>query len=146
MDLKRVNYLLSEINAVYREASSALGISDSVMQILYTICNYGDSCLLGDILRMTGLPKQTVNSALRKLEGEGIVYLRSAEKKKKSVHLTEQGKSLASATVLRLMEMENAVFDSWTAEERQSYLRLNQKYLTQFREKTKELKNEHTAV
>ena len=106
MDLKRVNYLLSEINAVYREASSALGISDSVMQILYTICNYGDSCLLGDILRMTGLPKQTVNSALRKLEGEGVVYLRSAEKKKKSVHLTEQGKSLASTTVLRLMEME----------------------------------------
>lgn len=140
MDLKRVNYLLSEINAVYREASSALGISDSVMQILYTICNYGDSCLLGDILRMTGLPKQTVNSALRKLEGEGIVYLRSAEKKKKSVHLTEQGKSLASATVLRLMEMENAVFDSWTAEERQSYLRMNQKYLTQFKETIKELK------
>lgn len=140
MDLKRVNYLLSEINAVYREASSALGISDSVMQILYTICNYGDSCLLGDILRMTGLPKQTVNSALRKLEGEGIVYLRSAEKKKKSVHLTEQGKSLASATVLRLMEMENAVFDSWTAEERQSYLRLNQKYLNQFKETIKELK------
>lgn len=140
MDLKRVNYLLSEINAVYREASSALGISDSVMQILYTICNYGDSCLLGDILRMTGLPKQTVNSALRKLEGEGIVYLRLAEKKKKSVHLTEQGKSLASTTVLRLMEMENAVFDSWTAEERQSYLRLNQKYLTQFRETIKELK------
>lgn len=140
MDLKRVNYLLSEINAVYREASSALGISDSVMQILYTICNYGDSCLLGDILRMTGLPKQTVNSALRKLEGEGIVYLRSAEKKKKSVHLTEKGKSLASATVLRLMEMENAVFDSWTAEERQSYLRLNQKYLNQFKETIKELK------
>lgn len=140
MDLKRVNYLLSEINAVYREASSALGISDSVMQILYTICNYGDSCLLGDILRMTGLPKQTVNSALRKLEGEGVVYLRSAEKKKKSVHLTEKGKSLVSTTVLRLMEMENAVFDSWTAEERQSYLRLNQKYLTQFRETIKELK------
>jgi len=140
VDLKRVNYLLSEINAVYREASSALGISDSVMQILYTICNYGDSCLLGDILRMTGLPKQTVNSALRKLEGEGIVYLRSAEKKKKSVHLTEQGKSLASTTVLRLMEMENAVFDSWTAEERQSYLRLNQKYLNQFKETIKELK------
>ena len=140
MDLKRVNYLLSEINAVYREASSALGISDSVMQILYTICNYGDSCLLGDILRMTGLPKQTVNSALRKLEGEGIVYLRSAEKKKKSVHLTEKGKSLASATVLWLMEMENTVFDSWTAEERQSYLRLNQKYLTQFKETIKELK------
>ena len=140
MVLKRVNYLLSEINAVYREASSALGISDSVMQILYTICNYGDSCLLGDILRMTGLPKQTVNSALRKLEGEGIVYLRSAEKKKKSVHLTEQGKSLASTTVLRLMEMENAVFDSWTAEERQSYLRLNQKYLNQLKETIKELK------
>ena len=146
MDLKRVNYLLSEINEGYREAATVLGISDSVMQILYTICNYGDSCLLGDILRMTGLPKQTVNSALRKLEGEGVLYLRSAERKKKSVHLTEKGNALAAATVLRLMEIENVIFDSWTEEERLAYMQLNQKYLTQFREKAKELKNEHSAV
>ena len=35
----------------------------------------GDSFLLSDICRNTGLHKQTVNSAIRKLESESIIYL-----------------------------------------------------------------------
>lgn len=140
MDIKRYNYLLSEINAAYYEASAVMGISDSVMQILYTICNFGDSCLLGDIVRMTGMPKQTINSALRKLENEGILYLQTADRRKKRVYLTDAGKTLASRTALPLMELENAVFDAWSEEERNLYLELTQRYLTRFKEKVKELK------
>ena len=139
MDLNRFNYLQSEIGAAYTEMATALGISDSALQILYTICTFGDTCLLGEILRMTGLPKQTVNSSLRKLEGEGVLYLLSADKRKKSVHLTEKGKTLAASTALRVMEVENAVFDSWTETERETYLALTQKFLTQLKEKSKEL-------
>lgn len=140
MDIKRYNYLQSEINAAYYEASAVMGISDSVMQILYTICNFGDSCLLGDIVRMTGMPKQTINSALRKLENEGILYLQTADRRKKRVYLTDAGKTLASRTALPLMELENAVFDAWSEEERNLYLELTQRYLTRFKEKVKELK------
>ena len=71
--LKRLNHLQCEMGVVYHEMSHLCGLSDSTMQILYTICNFDEeSCLLHDICRLTGLPKQTINSALRKLENEDI--------------------------------------------------------------------------
>ena len=48
-EMKRFNYLISETNAVYHEAAQKLGLSDSTQQVLYTICNNGDSCLISDI-------------------------------------------------------------------------------------------------
>lgn len=67
--LKRLNHLQCEMGVVYHEMSHLCGLSDSTMQILYTICNFDEeSCLLQDICRLTGLPKQTINSALRQLE------------------------------------------------------------------------------
>lgn len=69
--LKRYNYLFGEIEAVYHEISLQMGLSDSVSRILYAICDEGDRCPLSLICRRTGLSKQTVNSALRRLEEEG---------------------------------------------------------------------------
>ena len=71
--LKRMNHLISEINAAYHDASLRLGISDSVCQILYTICNVGDRCLLSEICAQTGLSKQTINSALRLIAVENEI-------------------------------------------------------------------------
>lgn len=67
-EMKRFNYLTNEIDAAYHEAAVKLGLSDSAMLILYTICNNGDTCLLHEITRLSGVCKQTVNSSLRKLE------------------------------------------------------------------------------
>lgn len=78
--LKRFNYLLSETTTVYHDAAARLGLSYSVMQILYTVCSDGDGlrCPLSDVCRQTGISKQTVNSALRRLEAEGLAYLERA--------------------------------------------------------------------
>ena len=54
-ELKRFNYLTNEIDAAYHEAARKLHLSDSALIILYTICNYGDSCLLSDIHRLSGI-------------------------------------------------------------------------------------------
>ena len=59
--MQRVNYLQSEMNAAYHEAAVKLGMSDSTVQILYAICNSGDSCLLSDICKLLGTSKQTIN-------------------------------------------------------------------------------------
>ena len=37
-DMKRYNHLLKELDTVYHEMSLKLGLSDSAMIILYTIC------------------------------------------------------------------------------------------------------------
>ena len=69
-ELKRYNYLFSETGAAYHEMYMKLGLSDSAMMVLYAIWENGDCRLLKEICQSTGLSKQTVNSALRKLEAE----------------------------------------------------------------------------
>ena len=49
--INKINYLSSEIEALYHQVSLKLGISDSVSVVLYTIYDAGESCLLSDIYK-----------------------------------------------------------------------------------------------
>lgn len=127
--MKRYNYLFGEMDAVYHEMAVKMGLSDSAMRILYTICDNGEGCLLRDICRYCGLSKQTINSALRKLEAEGILYLEAAGNKNKKVCLTEAGKRLTARTAGRIYAIENEILASWTGEDVQKYLELTERFL-----------------
>ena len=128
--MKRYNYLLGELNAVYHEMSLKLGLSDSAMIILYTICDQGERCPLQDICRYSGLSKQTVNSALRKLEAERVLYLEAAGSRNKTVCLTEKG----------IMQAENEIYTSWPEQDVEKYLELTEHFLTALQEKAGQMK------
>ena len=49
--IHRINYLTSELDALYHTMSQKLGISDSVSRILYTIYDSGNSCPLCDVCK-----------------------------------------------------------------------------------------------
>lgn len=134
--LSRFNYLLGETEAAYHEASLKLGLSDSAMRILYALCDLGDQCPLQSICRRSGLSKQTVNSAIRKLEQEGILYLEQATARAKQVCLTERGKALAERTAKRILQIENELFSAWPAGDVEIYLRLTERFLMDFKEKS----------
>lgn len=138
-EMKRYNHLHGEIEATYHDSSLKFGISDSVSKILYTICSCGDSFLLNDICRNTGLSKQTVNSAIRNLERSGNVYLEAVDGKSKRICLTEKGKRLAANTAFRLIEIENDIFDSWSEDDVQKYLELTERFLISLKEKVGQL-------
>ena len=138
-EMRRFNHLLNEIDSAYHEMSLKLGMSDSAMIILYTICECGVSCPLLEICRKSGIRKQTINSAIRKLEAEGIVYLEMADAKKKIVCLTKQGRQLAERTAMRMIEAENEIFASWPKEDVDKYLELTKRFMEALKEKTKEL-------
>ena len=137
-EMKRFNHLTTEIDAAYHEAALKFGLSDSAMLILYTICSNGKECLLNDITRLSGISKQTVNSALRKLESNGIVQLEVYGGRMKKICLTDKGIRLTNDTVLNIIKAENEIFASWTNKERELYLELTQRYLDAFRNKVKE--------
>ena len=85
--IHRINYLTSELDALYHTMSQKLGISDSVSRILYTIYDSGNSCPLCDVCKKTGISKQTVNSAIRSLEADGVLSsfpMKDAPKKSSS--------------------------------------------------------------
>ena len=67
-------YLSAEITSLYHEAAVKIGISDTVLNILYVLCEKEGQCLQRDIFRLTGISRQTINSAIRKLERDGIAY------------------------------------------------------------------------
>ena len=141
-ELRRFNYLMGEIDAAYHEAALNLGLSDSAMRILYVLCGCGSFlCSLRKVCLCSGLSKQTVNSALRKLEGEGLAFLEPIGTKGKDVCLTDAGQALAEGTVARLIAVEDAILGSWPAEDVEKYLSLAEQYLTAFREKAKHLGN-----
>jgi DNA-binding MarR family transcriptional regulator len=137
--MMRFNHLAGEISAAYHTASRRLGLSDSVSQILYTLCESGGSCQLTDICHMTGLSKQTVNSSIRGLEKDGTVRLEAIDAKSKKVVLTKQGDIFAEKTAGRLIKAENEILDSWSREEIRLYLELTERFLNTFKEKTEEL-------
>ena len=135
LEMKRFNYLVGEIDAVYHDAALKLGLSDSVSSILYALCDAGRGIPLNLLCRRTGISKQTVNSALRALERDGIVRLEAVDGKAKRVCLTEAGEIFAGRTAARLIEIENEIFASWPREEVAQYLALTERYLCAFREK-----------
>jgi len=107
--------------------------------VLYTIYDNGENCLLSDIYKQSGVSKQTVNSAIRKLEKERIIYLEQHSGRTKKVVLTDTGKEYVQKTVARLFDAEAAAFASWTEEEINAHIGFMEKYIDSFREQIEEL-------
>lgn len=126
--INKINYLSSEIEALYHQASLKLGISDSVSIVLYTIYDQDGSCLLSDIYKKSGISKQTINSAVRRLEADNILYLEQYTGRAKRAILTDKGKDYARQTVGKLYEAEVRAFDTWQEEEISLYIQLMEKY------------------
>lgn len=137
--IHRINYLTAEMDALYHQASLKIGLADSAMRVLYAIYDNGDWCMLSDIYKQSGISKQTVNSALRKLESEDIIYLENFKGKSKKVLLTEKGKEYIQQTAARLYQAEKNVYDSWTQDDLNTYVHLTEKYIDLFREQVKKI-------
>lgn len=138
-EIHKINYLNSEIEGLYHKASLKLGISDSVSIVLYTLYDEGEECLLSDIYRKSGISKQTVNSAIRSLEKDGILYLEQYTGRAKKVILTDNGKVFVKNTAARLCDAEIQSFGTWTEEEISTYIHLTEKYMKCFRQQVEKL-------
>lgn len=136
---RRYNRLIAEIDEVYHEVALRQGFSDSVMSVLYVLSDNDGQCRLQELIRQSGENKQTINSALRKMEREDLVYLEPAGGKSKRVCLTGKGQDVARNTVEKVIAVENKIYSSWSREEWELYLQLTERYLTQVREEMKEI-------
>lgn len=137
-EMKRLNSLINETDAAYHEAAVKLGLSDSALCILYSLAAGGGVCAVSDI-SSSGLSKQTANSALRKLEAEGVITLEAAGGRRKNIRLTRRGSVLTENTAARLIRAENEIFDDWDERDITAFIAMNEKYLKTFKEKLKEL-------
>ena len=118
--IHRLNYLCTELNAVYHQAALKLGMPDSVMCVLYAIHDNGENCLLSVVYKQSGVSKQTVNSAIRKLE-------------------TDKGKKYVSDTIDRICQAEISALETWSTNEIDTYISLMEKYISTFNEQVEKL-------
>ena len=135
--IHRFNDILSEVGSLYHEIARRQGLSDSSMDILYCVAQLGDGCPVSQVYKRNGGSRQTVSSALRKLEQEGVLYLQASGGTRKNICLTERGHRLLEEKILPILRMENEIFLSWEEGEVAEYLRLDQKYLDDLRSKVK---------
>ena len=130
---RKYAYLSAEITSLYHEAAVKIGVSDTVLDILYVLCEQEGQCLQSDIFRLTGISRQTINSAIRKLERDGLAYLKQGEGRNTLVCLTEKGRDFSAQKVRPLLQIENKIWSEWTVDEQERYLLFTQKYRDSFK-------------
>ncbi len=127
-DLRKLNYMMSEMGGLYHEAAVRAGVSDSVHSILYVLCAENYRCLQSEIYKQAGISRQTINSAIRRLEQDGMICLEKGNGRNTIVCLTEQGIEFAKDKIEPLYQIENDIFDEWDPKDVEAYLNLMAKY------------------
>ena len=124
-----LNEIMKETDDLYRNLAKKLKMSDCMIWILYILREDDRSVTQSDICNMMCLPKQTVNSYLKKMEAEGSIELLNInDKRSKQVCLTEKGVDLANNTVDIIISKENNALSKMDKEEQALFINLFKKY------------------
>lgn len=127
--LREYNTIFKENDFVYLSAGKSLGIPNCTLWILYILRTEEKDVTQKEICDDFYYPKQTVNSALKKLESDGYITLSEMpDRRSKKITLTESGKKLAEKTADRLIEAETAALSELTDSERESFFGIYKKY------------------
>lgn len=134
--LMAYNKETKKLDDLYRSAAKNCGMAECAFWILYTLRVEEKPFTQAEICEFLIEPKQTVNSALKKLEAEGYLTLSAgADQRSKRVCLTEKGERFVKAHIDRVPEAEAAALGAMTAVERDALIRLTGRYRALFAQK-----------
>lgn len=124
-----LNEIMKETDDLYRNLARKFKISDCMMWILYILREDDRVVTQSDICNMMYMPKQTVNSSLKKMEAEGYIELLNVnDKRSKQVCLTEKGINLANNTVDIVISKENNALSKMYGKEQELLINLFRKF------------------
>lgn len=135
-EYNRLNKAISEL---YHDICVQIGISDSVFDIFYAIIVLGDGCCQKDICNYAFTSKQTIHSAIHKLEKDGFISLKSGKGREMHIFLTPKGEDFIEKNIAPVIVMENQTCSQMNAEELDTLLLLTNQYLECLRTQAKEL-------
>lgn len=132
--LKQYNDIMKENDELYRGMARKLGLSECEFWILYYLrTEYGEPMQSG-ICSSFYLPKQSIHSALKKLEADGYIVQTAGENRRsKRILLTEQGKSLCEETVDHVIRAEMEALGSLSAKEQEVFMNIFTRYTKQLK-------------
>ena len=127
-NLMRFINLDKELSSFYQKQSKKLEISETTILILYAIRASENGVTQKEIIEEYLLPKQTVNSAMKKLLDEGKVFVSEKNGREKRFLLTKEGVKMAAKSADLILEAEKKAFFSFTEKEQKTIVSLLEKY------------------
>ncbi len=124
-ELNRLNKAIAEL---YHDLCVRLGISDSVFDIFYAIAALGDGCCQKDICDYAFTSKQTIHSAIHKLEKEGMLRLSPGKGREMHIYLTAAGEQFTREKIDPVIAGENEALSQMPSDETDQLLLLTEKY------------------
>jgi len=134
-EVRKYSLCCCEIDSLYRDCAVHMGMSDTAMRVLYIIKMYDGSCLLSEIVRLSGISKQTIHSAVKKLEKDGILLIENYNGRKKIVSFSKKGEELVMQTVDKLIEIENEILSLYTPEELHLFFDMTNRYMMELKKR-----------
>lgn len=126
--IREFNEADKEMNIIYHRLARHYRLSDSVFWVLYLLGEARGPMTQTKLCSALFLSKQTVNSALKKLESEGYITLTPAGAHTKNISLTKSGTKLCEQTVDKVIEAECAALGNMTDEESENMTALMKLY------------------
>ena len=126
--IREFNEADKEMNIIYHRLARHYRLSDSVFWVLYLLGEARGPMTQTKLCSALFLSKQTVNSALKKLESEGYITLTPAGAHTKNISLTKCGTKLCEQTVDKVIEAECAALGNMTDEESENMTALMKLY------------------
>ena len=132
--LKQYNDITKENDELYREAAKKFGLSVCEFWILYFLRVEYAKPMQSEICSSFYLPKQSIHSALKKLEADGyIMQTAGGNKRSKRILLTKQGEILCGKTVDHIVKAEKRALGILSEKEQEIFMDLFEKDIGQFK-------------
>lgn len=138
--LSEYNSIIKENEVVYHNVAKKSGLSNGAFWILYMMCEEEGKITQSEICDAFYQPKQTINSALKKLEKGGLVELETvAGSHGKHINFTQKGWKFAEETICKVIASEQKALDGLTLKEQEDFFRLFHKYTKLLKENMEEI-------
>ncbi len=134
--LDRINKALDDI---YHEVAVGQALSDSALNVFYSIHVLGDGCLQRDICKISFLSKQTIHSSVCKLCAGGYLRMEAGRGRDMHIHLTPAGRRVTEECVAPLTDAEERALAALSDAEQEALLDLMGKYMETLRRETRPL-------
>ncbi|MFB9619056.1 MarR family winged helix-turn-helix transcriptional regulator [Brooklawnia cerclae] len=120
MDLFDIKTLNTAIEALLNRRLASVSLTYTQGTVLELLVRSGEREIVQkDLEERLGLSHPTVNGVLNRLSSKGLVVFETSEKdrRRKRVHLTEQGRGLAAYVSIVVDKMCNELFEGFSADE-----------------------------
>lgn len=134
--LTEYNEIFKEIDDIYHGIARIFRLPECAFWILYTLRMEKLPLTQSEICNLQYQPKQTVNSALKKMAEDGYIKLvHESDQRSKQICLTEKGERLAEKTVDKVSGAETSALIGLSDSEQEQFFYLLKKYKGLLREK-----------